>query len=152
MTRPLFIYTALILSFVGLTIFIDPLFSIGIIIPVVILVVVEFAILSDKSDSKIFAFLYIRRLKRVKTEYGRFYVTITNGRNAILYQDKFFYLRNTDYTNYINLEQMKAWIKQYVDYTYRNVKAKSDLRNELMTWNGHIDKQSERAEKLNNVI
>lgn len=116
------------------------------------LIIVEFAFLSYKTDAKIFAFLYFRRLKKVKTEYGRFYVTITNNRTAILYQDRFFYLRNIDYTTYTDIEQMKKWIKQYVDYTYRNVKAKTDLRNELMNWNGHIDKQSERAEKLNEVI
>jgi hypothetical protein len=140
------------LTFLALAIFVHPLYTIGCAVPAVVLTIMEFIICSDSDDSKIFAFVYIGKLKRVKTEFSRFYVTVNNKKRSVLYQDKFFYMKSISYTGFENMDKLKEWVKHNVEYTCSNIKAKSDLKKELMLWNGHIDKQVERNEKLNEVL
>ncbi len=152
MTRPFIIYILLIASFICLSIFVSQLWCIGYIVITFITFMVEFLFIFADYDPKIFGIRHFGKLKRVKTKYGRFYVTITNKKIAVLYQDKFLYLKNIKYSNFSTIEDMRSWVKIYVDHLYKEKMEKIGLKNDLMGWNGCLDKQADRAEQLNKVL
>lgn len=92
-------------------------------------------------------------MKRVKTEYGRFYiVTKTDDRPiTYLYQDKFLYLDLIEYRYFIDVPNMKTWIKQSYDEIYKEKQSRDSIKKQIRDWNGYIDLQTERDDKLNNL-
>lgn len=93
------------------------------------------------------------RMKRVKTEYGRFYIIVKSKTHptAYLYQDKFFYLHLIEYKYFSDVTHMKTWIKQSYDHIYKEKQSRDAIKKQIGDWNGYIDLQTERDDKLNNL-
>ena len=63
--------------------------------------------------------------------------------------DRFFYLENIGYTSYYgDLESLKKWVKE----TIVTKTAAQKLTDSIKSWNGCLDKTSERNQKLNEIL
>jgi hypothetical protein len=153
MPRPLILLLvyALISTTLGLSI--HPGFFMMFILPVVLTVIDMIA--SDFNTSSIMLGIFkLGKMKRVHTQYGRFYIVprIYGSQMIYLYQDRLFYLKYIDHTHYNGVESSKNWIKAQYDVIYYRKKAKNDVLNEIKNWNGYIDIQTERDKKLEKIL
>lgn len=148
MNRSIIILIAYILTTIGLGIFLHGLFFIMFILPVILNFI---DLIGGGYNSTNYMFGVFRKKKRVYTQYGRFYIMVREG-HLYLYQDKLFYLKFIDYTNYHGVESSKGWIKARYDSIYHQKLAKDNLQNELKKWNGYIDLQTERDKKLDKIL
>jgi hypothetical protein len=113
----------------------------------------------DDTRTNIFSgLIYFFRIKRVKTEHGKFFVVIRDDGYVTLHQDKFFYLKYIDYTSFYGIEQMKIWVKQNYENLYQKQLLEDNKKKELnskikqiKSWNGYIDTQGERDGKLKDI-
>ncbi len=120
-----------------------------------ILVVADVILSIDGEISFIKMFMYIGCIKRVKTDYGRFYIVIRKGSSNVkvfLYQDKIIYVDNLDEHWFTNVDSMKSWIKTKYDVIYRDKTRKDETKKLIKNWSGYIDIQSERDSKIDDVI
>lgn len=106
----------------------------------------------DDIDSMIFGLIYSIRFKRTYTKYGRFYVILGKDDYLYLFQDRLFYLKYIGVKNFVNIQESKDWIKKEVDIIYQFKMEKDLKRNELKSWNGYVDLQTERDNKLNKLV
>lgn len=100
-------------------------------------------------------FLITGRIKRVNTQFGRYYITNRNTSNHVqlieLY-DKFFYMKEIGSHPYQDTESLKAWIKAIYDKKYQEKEAISSKEKEIKRWNGYIDLQHERDSKIKDMV
>lgn len=100
--------------------------------------------------------LFSGRIKRVNTEYGRFFISIKRyGNNKIamvLYQDRFFFLKELGWNFFYDTESMKVWIKSIYDEKYKEKEDLNSMISEIKKWNGFIDKSDERNSKIEDLI
>ena len=118
-------------------------------IPVIALIVD--LINSDMNSVNLFCGIaFSFTMKRIKTDHGRFYVIIKPKENRVLLMyDRFFYLENIGYTSYYgDLESLKKWVKE----TIVTKTAAQKLTDSIKSWNGCLDKTSERNQKLNEIL
>lgn len=159
--RPLLIYSTYVLSIVYLSVFQHPLYTL-LSIPIVVLIVIDIFNFYESYDFGTVGFFIIQlfrfnTLKRVKTDFGRFYLKIKYNNNyadeVILYKDKFFYLSEISRRYYDgNIDDVKKWVKEEYDSIYNDFLKKKEKFNTLKSWNGYIDLQSERDEKLKKLV
>lgn len=150
MTRPfilLLIVTAMIIAFA--------IFSVWcfmfLLVPVITLII-DF-LNDDMYNNSFCRIAGIRTIKRIHTTHGRFYVLPSRDKRCIiLVQDKFFYLRAIDAVTFRDIDHLKLWVKQATDSICQLKLEENRVDNELKIWNGHIDRQAERAEKLNDIV
>lgn len=116
-------------------------------------------ILHNEGFSSVSTIFYLisGRLKRVKTEFGRFYIIKKlsgNKKNIIieLYEDNFFYIKNIGSHYYSDNDSMKKWIKSIYDTKYNERELILSKERELKKWNGFIDIKDERDSKIKDVI
>lgn len=153
MPRPMIIITSYILIATWLGIHNPLFFFMYLLIP--ILVVADVILSIDGEISFIKMFMYIGCIKRVKTDYGRFYIVIRKGSSNVkvfLYQDKIIYVDNLDEHWFTNVDSMKSWIKTKYDVIYRDKTRKDETKKLIKNWSGYIDIQSERDSKIDDVI
>ncbi len=135
--RPIIFYTSILLIFIGLTIFINELFIISVFITVVpIIMVIPFSFI---------------KLKRVNTKRGIFYLDVDKNAKLTLYRDMFFYLKTIDTDYHTSIDNTKKWIKAEVDYIFINEFKTDELRHEISTWDGFLDKSDSRDHNIKKV-
>lgn len=97
---------------------------------------------------------FFRPQKKIYTEWGEYWIEIWDKRGSlyhpkkivIIYKLGFFSIRKIGEVDYVdNLETMKSRIKNTL--TDINYKEKTVLDD----WDGYLDKQSEREDKLNKL-
>lgn len=71
----------------------------------------------------------------------------------IVMRDRFFYLENINNISYYgNLEELKSWVKKQIEAKTAVRRSKNELVNSIKSWNGCLDKKSERDHKLNEIL
>lgn len=153
--RVFLLYATYIMAGVYLSIFNNPFFSLSAII--FILFIVDLMSRDEYSGYSISNIYLFFTLKRVKTEYGKFYIRYkTNvsyyGDTVILYQDKFFYMKEISRKSYGDIDDLKNWIKVKYDSIYNDVIRVNERSKEIHSWNGYLDLESERADKLDKLV
>ena len=154
--RVFLLYATYIMSGVYLSIFTSPFFSL-MAIALVLFIVDIFLSREDTIGYSISNLYLFFTLKRVKTEYGRFYIRYkTNvsyyGDTVILYQDKFFYMKEISRRAYSgDIDDLKNWIKGQYGYIYDELIRSNERSKEIHSWNGYVDLQSERDSKLDKL-
>ena len=124
-------------------------------------------LIEETTYFKAFLFTIIGRYKRIKTEYGRFYVRYVMNKygnsEIYLYQDKFWYLKEIGSKYYTDIKDMKNWVKSCYDAIYAT-KIKEENYNkslreqyirenkEIKNWNGYIDIRDERDGKIDSIV
>ncbi len=150
MPRVTLILISIILATIGLGIYISAYyFFILCIIPLLVLIDCLFLGIEDSDVSIIRKNTFV--MKRVKTEYGRFFIYIKDG-VAHLYRDRLLFIKLIAYRKFTDVEQMKKWIKSSYDMIYKDKLEKDEINKQIKNWNGYIDIQSERDDKLNNIL
>lgn len=154
MTRPLLIIIIWLLATIILSICFSLFYIFMIIVP---LPIILFDIISSKYYSD---YILTSRfnLKRIHTSNGRFYLEISTNDNEVkLYRDRVFYLECIGHTNYsvldgsINFDEIKIWCKVRVDKTYFIKNNRDSFKSQISGWNGYIDKQCERDDKIKSL-
>jgi hypothetical protein len=137
---------------------VHPLFGLMFIVPIIMRFIDGITSSSNGNTltTRTIFFLLTGRIKRVKTSFGRFYVT--NRQNDSdktvieLYECRTFYLKEIGFHHFENTQSMKAWIKVIYDKKYADREAVKAKVSEIKKWNGYIDVQHERDSKINEVI
>lgn len=126
-----------------------------------------FELIEERIIMRSVPFAFMGKLKRIKTEYGRFYIrykkTNYGSNEVILYQDKVLQLKELDTHYYTNVDEMKKWIKNRYDAIYEqrkmldrmNKEAKmkySKETSDIKKWSGYIDLSDERDSKINQIV
>lgn len=146
---PRILNSLVILISVSLGIFVHPgLFGI---LGLTVITIAAEIVMSVESNNTATGLLYLFRTKRVKTEFGRFYLFISrDGDEVILVQDKIFYYKYIFKVDFDpdQMDDLKRKIKYYTDSLYEGDIKKKESINKLKNWNGYLDKQSERDGKL----
>lgn len=153
MPRITIIILLYILTTLGLSLYVSPYYFI-MFSAILIIAFVEIFLHTEDSDISIIRkILDTFRMKRVKTEYGRFFIIIKGQSQPIayLYQDKFLYLDSIQYKYFTDVSNMKEWIKKEYDHIYKEKQARDAIKKQIKDWNGYIDLQTEREDKLNNL-
>jgi len=151
MTRITMLQLIYDLTSISLVVYIHPLFLMMFIITFFFIVVDS--INCDFNSASFFSGLFhLTKIKRIHTHYGRFYIIIRKGDMIYLYQDKLFYLKYISHNNYQGVERSKEWIKEEYDVIYFRKRAKDEITNQLKSWNGYIDIQTERDKKLDKIL
>ena len=150
MTRPLITTYLFVISITLLSIYQAWPLLVTLLIPGMITLVSN--IVFD-SDHNIIAgnLYYPGRMKKIYTQYGRFYVRSHKG-FVHLYKDNIFYMKHIDYNAFSDIDGMKSWIKLRYDSIYKIKKKHDNVYDKLKSWNGHIDVQTERDEKLKKLV
>jgi hypothetical protein len=100
----------------------------------------------------LFAFLTLNRKQIYFSELGYFYIKHNNTKVKVYKQTAFVskYLFDVSYNG--NLEPLKNNIKSSLKQLYSDELKKKTLENNLKNWDGYIDTQSKRDDKLNQLL
>jgi hypothetical protein len=100
----------------------------------------------------IFALITLNRKQIYFSELGYFYIKQDNNIVKVYKQTAFVskYLFDVSYNG--NLEPLKNDIKSSLKKLYSNELKKKTLENNLKNWDGYIDTQSKRDDKLNQLL
>ena len=127
------------------------------IFPLVVFVI-DIGVMDDSNTNHYSGMVFLFRMKRVKTDHGRFFVILKDNGYVVLYKDRFFYLEYIDYTTFFTVEKMKDWVKAEYETLYKKELAADAKRREttnkvkqIKSWNGYIDIQGQRDAKLKDI-
>lgn len=152
LTRPIILLFVVTIA-ICITAMTNALWLSLLLIPLVALVVDIFN--SELNTADLFCgIFFLTTITRIKTDYGRFYILFKPDENRVLLvRDRFFYLENMGYTSYYgDLESLKKWTKAIIVSKTEVKRTKSELTDSIKSWNGCLDKTSERDHKLNEIL
>lgn len=152
-TRPTFLLFVVTVIICAVSIVFNTLWISLLLIPIIALVVDTFN--CELNNVNLFCgILFLKTTKYIKTDYGRFYLLFKADENRVLLmRDRFFYLENINNISYYgNLEELKSWVKKQIEAKTAVKRSKNELVNSIKSWNGCLDKKSERDHKLNEIL
>lgn len=88
------------------------------------------------------------------SELGTFYLGLNSYGNLTIYKNGFFMLNelfSVDYYN-LDLDEAKVKIKTKLDEMYRSKLKDIEVIKSLKRWDGYLDTQGDRNNKLNKII
>lgn len=91
--------------------------------------------------------------RTVHTNLGDFYLKYYDGKECELYKVSYFYSKQIiSKFSYRDIDDLKKKIKENLDYQYRAELRKLKDKSDFSNWNGYIDKQTERDDKINQIV
>lgn len=133
--------------------------SIGVPSVVLILIYTTFVAIHDFDNdlsTKFGVFFKPKKIKTISNYLGSYCVRITNKNEVILYIDRFIYLEKLEsYQTTYSIgfdEKLKGKILKYIEEEEIKLNHEKRVNKNLNEWDGCLDKQTERDEKLNKLV